>query len=260
MSSTRSIESVLKEHQALILSVRLPDLLNWPSGAPVSDKIPYVTHLQLLSIANDLPAIRKNLQKYTKHRKYNELTDAVYRIQDTVDEYLFVNEQLMDKFDAARAVPTPRLSEEPRSGDEDNSSQPSHDADENMVLLRQRLLAGGTHTSFDDEAPDINRANEYHESIQEDIMSELTGLASSLRDSAISFSAKLLEDNKALDKTSDAMYKNETMMRQVGNNLNNYVSNKTGGKISFWFLLKTTLAVYVLFFAMVIIVKIFPKL
>lgn len=91
-------------------------------------------------------------------------------------------------------------------------------------------------------------------------MSELTGLASSLRESAISFSAKLADDNKALDKTSDAMYKNETMMRQVGNNLNNYVTNKTGGKISFWFLLKLTLVVYAVFFGMVIIVKIFPKL
>lgn len=186
--------------------------------------------------------------------------NVVCHIQNTVDEYLFVNEQLMDKFDAARAVPTPRLSEEPRSRDENDPAQLTHDANDDLSLLRQRLLAGGTHTSFDDEAPDMSKANEYHESIQEDIMSELTGLASSLRDSAISFSAKLLEDNKALDKTSDAMYKNETMMRQVGNNLNNYVSNKTGGKISFWFLLKTTLAVYALFFAMVIIVKIFPKL
>ena len=260
MSSTRSIECILTKHQDLLLSLRLPDLLTSPSEPHEYKKIPYVTHLELLSIANDLPIIRKNLQKYTKHRKYNELTDAVCHIQNTVDEYLFVNEQLMNKFDAARAVPTPRLSEEPQSGDEHDPTKLSHDANDDLSLLRQRLLAGGTHTSFDDEAPNINKANEYHESIQEDIMSELTGLASSLRESAISFSAKLADDNKALDKTSDAMYKNETMMRQVGNNLNNYVTNKTGGKISFWFLLKLTLVVYAVFFGMVIIVKIFPKL
>ena len=84
----------------------------------------------------------------------------------------------MNKFDAARAVPTPRLSEEPQSGDEHDPTKLSHDANDDLSLLRQRLLAGGTHTSFDDEAPNINKANEYHESIQEDIMSELTGLAS----------------------------------------------------------------------------------
>jgi SNARE protein 1 len=35
--------------------------------------------------------------------------------------------------------------------------------------------------------------------------------------------------------------------------------NKTGGKIGFWFLLKVLAAVFVTFFLMVALIKIFPK-
>lgn len=259
MSSPRSIECILRKHQDLILSLNLPDVLSASSAEVTISQTPYVSHLELLAIANELPTIRKNLQKYTKHRKYGELMEVASHVQDAVDEYLFVNENMIDKYDAINDA-TPTATEEIIQNEENEPTAHTEESEDNLTMLRQRLLAGGTHTSLDDAGPNINKANDYHELIQEDIMNELTGLASSLRASALSFSSKLLEDHKGLDKTSDAMYKNETLMRQVGGNLNNYVTNKTGGKISLWFLLKVTVGVYLLFFAMVLIVKIFPKL
>lgn len=259
MSSPRAIESLLAQHQVLLLSLGLPDLLSASTATSVPPDIPYVAHLELIAVANELPTIRKNLQKYTKHRKYGQLVATASQVQNQVDEYIFVNNRFLDRYDSEHALPPPQLATETQQNDNHSADLSPQNPDDNLGLLRQRLLAGGTHTSFDD-ATDVTRANEYHESIQEDIMSELTGLASSLRTSAINFSAKLLDDTKALDRTSDAMFKNETLMRQVGSNLNNYVTNKTGGKILFWFLLKVSVGIYVLFFAMVLIVKIFPKL
>lgn len=264
-SSIKVIDGIVDQYREEISQLDIPDFTTPSSSYKNPTVSPYVNEFKLNRIINDIPSIKLQLNKYKGNKAYQDVSEKILLLQSLLDEKSYINDKLIRIWVSSKTVTG--LTDKANETAEDKTTYDEtielNDDEENFVSLRKRLLSGGTHTSLDDTTnnkPSIDKANTYHESIQEDILSELTGFAASLRQSAVTLSSKLLNDNAILNKTGDNLMKNETLMKSVGNNLNNYVTNKSGGKISFWFLLKILLASFVLFFAMVVLIKIFPKM
>jgi len=263
-SSIKVIDGIVDQYREEILQLDIPDFTTPSSSYKNPVVSPYVNEFKLNRIINDIPSIKLQLNKYKGNKTYKDVSDKILRLQSLLDEKSYINDKLIRIWVSSKAVTgltdADDTTEEKITNDE--AIELNND-EENLASLRKRLLSGGTHTSLDDTTNNkssLDKANNYHESIQEDILNELTGFAASLKQSAVTLSSKLLDDNAVLNKTGDNLMKNETLMKSVGNNLNNYVTNKSGGKISFWFLMKILLSSFVLFFVMVVLIKIFPKM
>lgn len=264
-SSIKVIEGIVDQYHTEVLELDIPSFIT-PSSSYKPTVSPYVNQFKLNRISNDIPNIKIELNKYKSHKTYQDVSDKMLQLQNLLDEKAYVNKNLINTWVLDNSIKSVNGNDDQDADlnltNRDEAAE-LHEEEDNLASLRKRLLSGGTHTSLDDTSNNksaIDKANNYHESIQEDILNELTGFAANLKQSAVNLSTKLLDDNTILNKTSDNLMKNETLMQSVGNNLNNYVTNKSGGKISFWFLMKVLLGSFVLFFLMVVIIKIFPKM
>jgi SNARE protein 1 len=243
------LTKLLSSYDQQLEDLGLPSFYTPASSYTPPATSPVVTRLKLDKLADELASIRATTQD----------ARTLAAIQSAIDEKVFVNNQLLELWRAHNRPPLPPAPAAVVAGDDDdvenlNASVARADdgAGDNTSSLRRRLLADSGHSVLD-------KSNDYHESIQEDILQELTGFALSLKDSALKLSSKIVEDTTVLERTNEMLLKNSNLMGQIDKNLNSYVLNKTGGKIGFWFLLKVLAAVFVTFFLMVALIKIFPK-
>ena len=214
----------------------------------------YLTEAKLARLGQDIRTAKQVVSQLQHSKHYGTLSERTRRLLDHADEKSYANSKVLVSWLATFAGEGEKESQEKTVTTEE-------DTEEELAVLRHRLLSRSTQQAFDEGADTgVEKANSYHESIQEDILNELSGFASNLKESALRFSSKLLEDNKTLNETTEKLMKNETLMKNVGSNLNNYVLDKTGGKVSIWFLMKVLLGSILLFLLMVLLVRILPKM
>ncbi|KAM9935661.1 hypothetical protein OXX80_004765 [Metschnikowia pulcherrima] len=219
---------------------------------------PFLEKLTLQRIQQDLPRLLRAVNEHRSSKLYQSLKLKIQDLSNHLDECLY-------EVDSATSEFLKRYEKEPiQASDSDAlmTSEPEIDETqgENYASLRKRLLADGKTSLLDAENSSSEKMNDYHETIQEDLLGELGTLASALKSSARSLSAKIVDDANLVSETGENMMKNSTLMQSVGTNLNAYLSEKTGGKITIFFMIKTMAFVFVLFFIMVVLTKILPKM
>lgn len=218
-----------------------------------SDPRPAAAHVLLLRIKADLPRLLfcLNLHKSSKLRPLAE--KDIVDISNQIDRLINIS-----AIKQARAVA--QLRPDPTEQDASSTYELTENTDiEDYATLRKRLLADGTLTSLDD-AKSTDQLNQYHETFQDDILSDMTGLATALKNSAMTLSGKILDDAKLVEKTGESMEKSLSLMLTVSTNLNGYLTEKTGGKITVFFLIKMMGAIFLITFFMILIIKILPKM
>lgn len=264
LASSKTIADIVSEYEKELASLDVEDfndpkrVLDVPRASSC-----YLNHLKISSIQKDIPKLKLSLERIRVDDNYKLTSQKLLDLQRLVDEKEFMNNKVLNLW-LERQTTAIDVQQTPYNdtGETIDAEQQVRDLEEpalednNLTSLRQRLLAGGTYTSLDSES--MEKSNETHESIQEDIIHEISGFATSLKDSALRLSSKILEDQNILHRTNENVLKSESLMKTVGNNLNDYINNKTGGKISFWFLIKAFAGTMLLFFMMVLIIKIFP--
>ncbi|CAH6720117.1 hypothetical protein CLIB1444_03S04764 [[Candida] jaroonii] len=204
-------------------------------------KDPIITGYEIKKIKHDIIDIKLQLNHFKSNKKYTSINEKLSGLQ-------FIIDQKSHELKKTIKEPTPEVTQEKVE------SVPIPETKDDYNELRQRLLSSSTVLER------TNNSNDYHENLQEDILQDLSNLASDLKNGAIQLSYKLVEDEKLMSKTQENLHSNENFMSIVGTNLNSYVMNKSGGKISFWFLVKTMLSIFVAFLMMIIIIKILPKM
>lgn len=219
------------------------------------DSNPVVLLLALTRINADIPLLLNNLNHHKNNVIYHTTFQVLLKLHTDVSELIFMKKKQARDFE--KRYETTRIDEPAVS--EPLAPQPQSTV-EDYDSLRQRLLSDGTSTLLDKTPASSEKANQYHENFQEELYSDLTDLASALKSSALSLLSKILDDSKLVDSTSEKMHKNLTLMQTVGTNLNGYLSEKTGGKISLWFLIKTMMGVFALSIIMLIMIKVLPKM
>lgn len=239
-----------------ILSQHKQDVGSLESRLSAANANPYLIQLDLRKIWHGLPQLLSALESHKSSKLYKPVHSELLSLSNSVDELLFkARKALDDEFARQRSV-----SETTQLESEQQMEELKTEDKEELSSLRKRLLADGTSTSLDNKDVSTDQNNDYHESFQEDIMKDLTGLASALKSSALSLSSKIVEDTKLLSSTNENMLKSLSLMQSVGSNLNGYLNNKTGGKISLFFIIKTMVFVFLLFFFMIVIIKILPRM
>lgn len=256
--SPKDTQIVVLQYLHEVNELNLPDLASIPSVAPATS--PYLNQLKLDRFRADLPTLKRDLDKNRASKHYTEVNASLNALVKAIDEKTYVNKRLIELFDSSlqendMSLPLPQDAPIPQDEPSDEREDP-----ESLTSLRQRLLAGNKYSSSLDQKASSEKHNQYHESLQEDLLSDLTSLAATLRTSAMQLGSKILDDTKVLGETGDNMAKNEGSLRTVGNNLNSYVLNKSGGKIGFWFLLKVAVSVALAFLLMVLLTRVLPKM
>lgn len=202
-------------------------------------KDPVITKFEIKKIKHDIIDLKIQLNHFKSNKKYSSINEKLSSLQLIVD-------QKSHKLKKSIKEVTPEVTVQVETTPVPDTKESDYNE------LRQRLLSSSTV---------LERSNnDYHENLQEEILLDLSNLASDLKNGAIQLSYKLIEDEKLMSKTQENLHSNENFMSIVGTNLNSYVMNKSGGKISFWFLVKTMLLIFVAFLMMIIIIKILPKM
>lgn len=238
----KSIVSIVSQYQADAVA-------NSQSLVP-----PLLRKLQVERIRADLPILLHNLKHYKSHKAYSETLCQIQKLSYEVSKLLYQSDVLMDQWllqfqqketEITKTLPKPQLEEK--------------DDEESYASLRKRLLADGP-SSLKLDGASNEQLNSYHESVHEDLISELSDLTSTLKTSAMTLSSKITSDAKLVSDTTENMVKNLSLMQTVGVNLNNYLGAKSGGKISWFFMIKVIVFIFVLFFFMAFIAKFLPKM
>lgn len=214
---------------------------------------PFLTKVTLNRISNDLIPIRQQLNHFKTHKSYTSLNSKYNALVYQVDKTKFNNDKAVEDIKKSRRKSSVIQHVEEVDDISKGVESPStniRSQKNDLNELRKRLL----------QDSNSQLTNDYHENIQQDLMKDLSNLASDLKDGAITLSMKILDDNNLLTKTQENLIKNDNLMNVVGGNLNNYVMNKLGGKISFWFLIKASLGLTLAFVVMLILINFLPRL
>lgn len=245
--------AVVSLYQARIDALRVPSLYD---NEPLALS-PYVFKLELVTIRNDL----LKLIRSTKSAK-----PQLLQLLNTLDEKEYiVNKQWQQVQNDCL-----RQKEQHQESGDSTDCQNEDDIDEivkpdekdSLTSLRQRLLSKDKSIlDADESANSTARTNEYHESLQLDMFNELLDLALVLKSTTLNFSNTLMgEDKDMINQTTNQLNSNADAMHRVGSNLNNYVSNKLGGKISLFWMIKTALILFVVFVFILIVAKLLPRM
>lgn len=217
---------------------------------------PLLHKLQLERIQADLPGLLHILKQHKSNKVYAKTLEQIYSLSNEISQLLYSNEIALSDWSSQFDHPSPPDS----ASNEGPVSQTGNDEDdESYASLRKRLLADGSSSTKLDNA-NHEQLNLYHESIQEELISELSDLTSNLKSSAMHLSSRISEDAKLVSETTEHMVKNLSLMQSVGVNLNNYLGAKSGGKISLFFMIKIMVFVFLLFFVMAFVANFLPKM
>ncbi|CAX41197.1 conserved hypothetical protein [Candida dubliniensis CD36] len=282
LTSIHTIESILSQLNKDVQELDIPTLYQLSTTTTTSTNTtipkasPYITKFKLIQIKNSLTNLNNQFHaNFTSSNKYyhnvKQTLDKLYI--NEIDEKLYIVDKLIIQYDQANS---PTAS---NSGDDDNDQQKQKQEgeqnlqhgdsgvitnDEELSSLRQRLLSSSKLHQINQDNNndgDTTKLNEYHESIQDDIVNELSELTSTLKSKAIEFSSKLLnQDSDILQQTHDNLSINRTMFDTLNKNLNDYLLNKTGWSISIWTLIKFAVALIVIFVVMLLFIIIVPRI
>lgn len=282
LTSIHTIESILSQLNKDVQELDIPTLYQLSTTTTTSTNTtipkasPYITRFKLIQIKNSLTNLNNqfhaNFTSSNKHyHNVKQTLDKLYI--NEIDEKLYIVDKLIIQYDQANS---PTAS---NSGDDDNDQQKQKQEgeqnlqhgdsgvitnDEELSSLRQRLLSSSKLHQINQDNNndgDTTKLNEYHESIQDDIVNELSELTSTLKSKAIEFSSKLLnQDSDILQQTHDNLSINRTMFDTLNKNLNDYLLNKTGWSISIWTLIKFAVALIVIFVVMLLFIIIVPRI
>lgn len=282
LTSIHTIESILSQLNKDVQELDIPTLYQLSTTPTTSTNTtipkasPYITKFKLIQIKNSLTNLNNqfhaNFTSSNKHyHNVKQTLDKLYI--NEIDEKLYIVDKLIIQYDQANS---PTAS---NSGDDDNDQQKQKQEgeqnlqhgdsgvitnDEELSSLRQRLLSSSKLHQINQDNNndgDTTKLNEYHESIQDDIVNELSELTSTLKSKAIEFSSKLLnQDSDILQQTHDNLSINRTMFDTLNKNLNDYLLNKTGWSISIWTLIKFAVALIVIFVVMLLFIIIVPRI
>ena len=276
MTSIKSIENIVNVYESEIDQLKLPDLFTLHKYSPLKSTSqqrispsPYIAQYKLQLLQTSLLQQSSSIDQFKSNKLYQKLKLRIDTLLvDVIDEKLYVVDQLIEWYNIENTPRANSTSKETREESPSNLTSSTGNGhgnvnDENLTELRNRLLSNSkSKFNLESASPnDVDKLNTYHESIQDDILNELSQLTSTLKTSAMSLSSKILGDDLSiLNETNENIIRNSNLFKVIDRNLNSYLENKTGGRLSLWFLLKCVVGVIGVFLLMMIFVVVVPRI
>ena len=247
MTSIKSIENIVNVYESEIDQLKLPDLFTLHKYSPLKSTSqqrispsPYIAQYKLQLLQTSLLQQSSSIDQFKSNKLYQKLKLRIDTLLvDVIDEKLYVVDQLIEWYNIENTPRANSTSKETREESPSNLTSSTGNGhgnvnDENLTELRNRLLSNSkSKFNLESASPnDVDKLNTYHESIQDDILNELSQLTSTLKTSAMSLSSKILGDDLSiLNETNENIIRNSNLFKVIDRNLNSYLENKTGGRI-----------------------------
>lgn len=127
------------------------------------------------------------------------------------------------------------------------------EAGESIETLRSRLLS--TNHNQLDQVQTTEIQNNYHESLQQELIETLPSMVSSLKGQASQFQEMLMQDASILKEATQNFEASNGKFDNVNNLLSKYHKE---GKLSYWFYIRVTAIIIVAFMIILIIIRLIP--
>lgn len=237
LTSIHTIESILSQINKDVQELDIPSIYQLSTTTTTANTIPktspYITRFKLLQIKNSLTNLNDQFHANftsSNNKHYHNVKQTLDKLYiNEIDEKLYIVDKLITQYDDANSPTTLNGDDQQQQNQQGEQNLQRGNSgvitnDEELSSLRQRLLSSSKlHQINQDNTSesDSTKLNEYHESIQDDIVNELSELTSTLKSKAIEFSNKLLnQDSDILQQTHDNLSINRTMFDTLNKNLN----------------------------------------
>lgn len=258
ITSIKVLENIIDGYKQDVVELSIPSITD-----PLDSKTqsPYIDVFKLELISNEIIKLKKTLLKFKGNKTYPVISSKLDDLASLVDEKFYVNNKQIEAYEESLIE---KIEDKP-SENEDTTQigiqKIEIEKEEDLNSLRHRLLSNGKkYNLLDGNEANDEDMNKYHESFQNEILNDLTDLSKTLKDSALKFSSKLFEDAKVVSDTEKNMIENSSFVGMVSGNLNSYLMDKSGNKISLFWVLKVSATLFLSFIAIVMLIKILPHM
>lgn len=182
------------------------------------------------------------------HQTDRKIQNLIYQLEAKIAS-LYKEEVLQKKVfeDSQRRVSQcSNLPILPKSGSDFESG-------ETIESLKSRLLST-THNQLD-QVQTTEIQNNYHESLQQEIIESLPTMVSSLKEQASQFQEMIMHDANILKEATQNFEASQNKFDGVNNLLSKYHKE---GKLSYWFYIRVTAMIVVCFMILLIIIRLIP--
>lgn len=128
-----------------------------------------------------------------------------------------------------------------------------YQTEESIESLKSRLLS--TRNNQLDQIQSVEVQNNYHESIQQELMDSLPSMVSSLKEQALQFQEMIKQDAVILKEASQNFENSHGKFNNVNTLLSKYHKE---GRLGFWFYVRIISMVLVAFLFILIIIRLIP--
>lgn len=245
-------------HVATVSLLLIPDVLDY-DGDTYSHYIqsPVLMKTRLDAIRSDVTVLQGQAERLPLSPRVAELRKQIeWVLCELLDQKSYVVDRMIrDQQRHQQAMLAATQGDSHDDKPRGSVSSMAVATDEDLLLLRKRLLVGGESTKLDD-----NELNDYHDNVQHDLINELSDLTLTLRLGAVALSQKILGDDLTiLNETNENLLKNLSTLRRIDNNLNKYLESKTGGKVGWIYMIKIAIIVAVVLVAALLMIALVPR-
>jgi SNARE protein 1 len=225
-----------------------------------------VNYTKLLRFAQDIDRIRRktynadNLQMFNKdlHKTDRDIQNLLLIFELQIDklhqEKIDLDKEILDK--KAKDEISQDLNETNNNQIEMiNSSGKFEDFqnEESIETLKSRLLK--TNHSQLDQIQTTEIQNNYHDSIQQELIDSLPSMVSSLKEQALQFQEMIIQDAVILKEATQKFETSHGKFDNVNTLLSKYHKE---GRLGFWFYIRIISLVLVSFLFLLIIIRLIP--
>lgn len=246
-----SIESVQNWHDRVVQDVKTAKSLNDKASLMVK----YNT---LLRILTDIDQIRRTTYK---SEALKDLEREIHKTEKDIKVLLVETELSVEQLYNSKVQEETKVNQgienEPHKSETEtitgDGATGGAEIGESLEGLKSRLLST-THSELD-HVQSAEIQNNYHESIQKELIDSLPSMVSSLKEQALQFQEMVKQDALILKEATQNFESSHGKFENVNNLLSKYHKE---GRLGFWFYIRITAMVLVAFMFLLIIIRLIP--
>lgn len=230
------------------------------------DKDLLVRYSKLLRYARDIEGIRVKVYRNDRLDTFNRKLHVTDRdIQNTILDIELRIEKMRQKAQAQAQAEEELESKKTGASGSGNAvdgevvellgkhSHDDYEAKESIESLRSRLLST-SHNQLD-QVQSVEVQNNYHDSLQQELIESLPSMVSSLKEQALQFQEMIKQDAVILKEATQNFETSHGRFDNVNTLLSKYHKE---GRLGFWFYIRITSMVLVSFLFLLIIIRLIP--
>lgn len=206
--------------------------------------------------STDIEVIRQYIYNMPRYENFNvelhntdrKIQSLIYQLEDKISSLHEENVMQNKALEASQ-----RRDSQGSNSNILPKSTSDFEAGETIETLKSRLLSS-TYNQLD-QVQTTEIQNNYHESLQQELIETLPSMVSSLKEQASQFQEMLMNDANILKEATENFEASQNKFDNVNNLLSKYHKE---GKLSYWFYIRVTAMIVVVFLILLIIIRLIP--